>query len=172
TSSGVSSHCAPILCNVLADSIYILYKLSQLVRSLHPFQADSAMFDLELSTSLLFYTLLPLLFFFIFNLKSILTGLFPSKSSKLPRSYPIVGSFFAIYANRDRPIQWTSDVLLSSPTATFVLHRPLGRRQVFTANPSNLTGRLIPIFCAAAKYGTVLDLQVGVYVIQFDFFSY
>ncbi|XAR58614.1 hypothetical protein NMG60_11014085 [Bertholletia excelsa] len=182
------------------------------------------MFDLELSTSLLFYTLLPLLFFFIFNLKSIFTGLFPSKSSKLPRSYPIVGSFFAIYANRDRPIQWTSDVLLSSPTATFVLHRPLGRRQVFTANPSNvqhilkshfhvyqkgpisltvlqdllgdgifntngenwkfqrqvsshefntkslrhfvehvvdaeLTGRLIRIFCAAAKYGTVLDLQ-------------
>ncbi|XAR58612.1 hypothetical protein NMG60_11014083 [Bertholletia excelsa] len=182
------------------------------------------MLNLELSTSLLCYSLLPFLLVFILNLKSILTGLFPSKSSKLPRSYPIVGSFFAIHANRDRHIQWISNVLLSSPTATFVLHRPLGRRQVFTANPSNvhhilkshfhvyqkgpiflttlhdllgdgifntngenwkfqrqesihafntkslrhflehvvdteLTGRLIPIFCAAAKFGTVLDLQ-------------
>ncbi|XAR58611.1 hypothetical protein NMG60_11014082 [Bertholletia excelsa] len=95
------------------------------------------MFEFELSASLLFCTL-PLLFFFVVNLKSIFASLFSSKSSKIPRSYPIIGSFFDLYKNRDRHIQWTSDLVLSSPTATFILHRPLGRLNVFTANPANV----------------------------------
>ena len=31
--------------------------------------------------------------------------------------------FFAILANRDRQLQWFSEILLDSPSATFVLHR-------------------------------------------------
>ncbi|KAK4748117.1 hypothetical protein SAY87_014703 [Trapa incisa] len=54
----------------------------------------------------------------------------------LPRSYPVIGSYFAIYANRDRRVQWLADVIRSSPSATFILHRFLGQRQVFTANPA------------------------------------
>ncbi|PKI60051.1 hypothetical protein CRG98_019536 [Punica granatum] len=61
-----------------------------------------------------------------------------SGSSLLPRSYPIIGSYFAIYANRERRVQWLSDMIQSSPSATFVLHRFLGQRQVFTADPDNV----------------------------------
>ncbi|KAI7991490.1 Cytochrome P450 94A2 [Camellia lanceoleosa] len=102
------------------------------------------MLDLELSTSFLF-CILSLLFLFIINFsKSIFTTFFPSTStsskisSKIPRSYPLIGSFLAFYSNRQRVIQWTSDAVTSTPTSTFVLNRPLGRCQVITANPSNV----------------------------------
>ncbi|XP_058207359.1 cytochrome P450 94A2-like [Rhododendron vialii] len=102
------------------------------------------MLDLELSTTLLSF-LLPFLFLFIIKWSSIFTTLFPSKSplnstsDKTPASYPIVGSLFSIYANRKRNrLDWMSEILSSSPTSTFVLHRPLGRTQIFTANPSNV----------------------------------
>ncbi|KAL6978619.1 hypothetical protein U1Q18_052645 [Sarracenia purpurea var. burkii] len=93
------------------------------------------MFDLELPTAL-FYFLAS--FLFLFMVRSIFTGIFPSKSPNIPRSYPFVGSFFSFYANRERRIQWTSDLINTSPTSTFVLHGPLGERQVLTANPSNV----------------------------------
>ncbi|XP_059651086.1 cytochrome P450 94A2-like [Cornus florida] len=96
------------------------------------------MLNLEYSTSLLF-CLLPLLLFIFIKLSSIFANPSSSKySGKLPRSYPLIGSSFAILANRNRRIQWTSDILRDSPTSTFVLHRPFGYRQVFTANPSNV----------------------------------
>ncbi|KAI7991787.1 Cytochrome P450 94B1 [Camellia lanceoleosa] len=97
------------------------------------------MLDLELSTSFLF-CILSLLFLFIINSKSIFTTFFPStsKSSKIPRSYPFIGSFLAFHSNRQRVIQWTSDAVTSTPTSTFVLNRPLGRCQVITVNPSNV----------------------------------
>ncbi|KAL7198093.1 hypothetical protein ACSBR2_020584 [Camellia fascicularis] len=101
------------------------------------------MLDLELSTSFPF-CILSLLFLFIINSKSIFTTFFPSTSqsskisSKIPRSYPLIGSFLAFYSNRHRVIQWTSDAVTSTPTSTFVLNRPLGRCQVITANPSNV----------------------------------
>ncbi|KAJ9188023.1 hypothetical protein P3X46_003424 [Hevea brasiliensis] len=61
-----------------------------------------------------------------------------SISSHLPKSYPLIGSSFAIKANFDRRVQWTSDILQTIPSATFVLHRPLGLRQIFTGNPANV----------------------------------
>ncbi|XP_059625983.1 cytochrome P450 94A1-like [Cornus florida] len=94
------------------------------------------MLNLEFSTSLLFW-LLPLLLFFIKS-NSIFTNFCSSKSGKLPRSYPLIGSYLAFYANRKRHIQWTSDVVRDSPTSTFILDRPLGSRSVLTANPSNV----------------------------------
>ncbi|XP_059315263.1 cytochrome P450 94A2-like [Lycium ferocissimum] len=71
---------------------------------------------------------------------TIFTNLFPySKSTKIPRSYPIIGSYFSIKSNKDRRIQWTSEIVLSTlPSLTFTLHRPLGHRHIFTANPSNV----------------------------------
>ncbi|CAL5357414.1 unnamed protein product [Camellia sinensis] len=97
------------------------------------------MLDLELSISLLLCLFSLLFFFFIINSKSIFTSFCSSnKSAKSPRSYPLIGSFLSIYANRTRLIQWTSDIVTSTSTSTFVLHRPLGRRQVLTANPSNV----------------------------------
>ncbi|KAG5558110.1 hypothetical protein RHGRI_008131 [Rhododendron griersonianum] len=124
------------------------------------------MLDLELSTTLLSF-LLPFLFLFIIKWRSIFTALFPSKSphnstDKTPKSYPIIGSFFSIRANRSRNVEWTSELVTSSPTSTFVLRRPLGRRQIFTANPSNVQHILKSHFHVYPKstvsYSTLGDL--------------
>ncbi|CAK9143800.1 unnamed protein product [Ilex paraguariensis] len=96
------------------------------------------MVDLDLSISFLFCLLPLLLLLFFVNSKSLFTSFFSSNSTTLPKSYPVIGSYFAILANKDRGIQWITDVVTSTPTSTFVLHGPFGKRQVFTANPSNV----------------------------------
>ncbi|KGN44126.1 cytochrome P450 94A2 [Cucumis sativus] len=78
--------------------------------------------------------LLPLLFFAFIFTRTPNPHFTPP--IKLPKSYPIVGSFFALFANRHRRLQWLSDVLQISPAATFTLHRLFGQRQFFTANPA------------------------------------
>jgi len=60
----------------------------------------------------------------------------PSATVSPPRSYPIIGSFLAVLANQDRRLQWLSDILQVSSSATYVLHRSVGTRQVLTANPA------------------------------------
>ncbi|KAL3531255.1 hypothetical protein ACH5RR_010577 [Cinchona calisaya] len=94
------------------------------------------MLTLELSTSILF-CIIPLLCFFFVNFKTILTNLLTSKSGKFPRSYPLIGSYLSILENKERRIQWTSDLVRSSPNLTFTLHRP-GQSMVLTANPSTV----------------------------------
>ncbi|WCJ21662.1 Cytochrome P450 94A2 [Euphorbia peplus] len=59
-------------------------------------------------------------------------------SNRLPKSYPIIGSALAIKKHLHHRVQWTSDILQKLPSATFVLHRPLGHRQIFTGNPENV----------------------------------
>jgi cytochrome P450 len=59
----------------------------------------------------------------------------PSSIVSLPRSYPIIGSFLAELANRNRRLQWLSDILQISPSATYVHHHYFAKRQVFIANP-------------------------------------
>ncbi|GFY98853.1 cytochrome P450, family 94, subfamily B, polypeptide 3 [Actinidia rufa] len=93
------------------------------------------MLDLELSPTLL-SCLLSLLLLLLLNCKYIFKSISSlssssssSQSSKLPKSYPIIGSFLAIYANRNRSVQWTADLFRSSSSNTFVLRRPFGRRQ-------------------------------------------
>ncbi|PSS14568.1 Cytochrome P450 94A2 like [Actinidia chinensis var. chinensis] len=98
------------------------------------------MLDLELSPTLL-SCLLSLLLLLLLNCKYICKSISSlssssSQSSKLPKSYPIIGSFLAIYANRHRIVQWTADLFRSSSSDTFILRRPFGSRQVFTADPS------------------------------------
>ncbi|XP_027095390.2 cytochrome P450 94A2-like [Coffea arabica] len=96
------------------------------------------MSNFELSASLLL-CLIPLFcFFFVYFNKTFVRNLFASKSSKIPRSYPLIGSYFSILANKERRVQWTSDIVRSSPNFTFTLHRPLGHRLVLTANPSTV----------------------------------
>ncbi|XP_057964531.1 cytochrome P450 94A1-like [Malania oleifera] len=95
------------------------------------------MFDLQLSTTLLF-CLLPLIFFLFLNLTAIFRKKSPSVPGKLPRSYPLIGSSLAISANKDRLIQWVAEILMNSPSSTFVLKFSLGLHNILTANPSNV----------------------------------
>ncbi|XP_047329405.1 cytochrome P450 94A1-like [Impatiens glandulifera] len=97
------------------------------------------MFNLEVSTSLLL-CFLPALFLFVlvkFN-ALLFSSSSSSKNPKLPRSYPFIGSIFAINANSDRNTQWTSEMALASPSQTAVINRPVFRQFVFTANPANV----------------------------------
>ncbi|XP_038717923.1 cytochrome P450 94A1-like [Tripterygium wilfordii] len=75
---------------------------------------------------------LPLIFLILISKNS------KTQSSSLPNSYPLIGSFFSMLRNKERRIQWTSDILQESTSATFVLQRPLGQRQILTANPENV----------------------------------
>ncbi|KAI3773032.1 hypothetical protein L6452_04229 [Arctium lappa] len=92
------------------------------------------MADLHLSQSI-FILLLPFTIIFIF--KSIFSASFTKSSNNFPpKSYPFIGSLFSILRNRNRFIQWTSDVVNNTPTKTVILRRPLGALRVITANPA------------------------------------
>ncbi|KAK4789274.1 hypothetical protein SAY86_020593 [Trapa natans] len=91
---------------------------------------------MDLMASLILLLLATLFFIvFVFLASSQLSS---TSSGKFPRSYPIVGSYFALAANKRRLIQWTSDLVLRSPTVSYVFHRPLGGRQIFTGNPDTV----------------------------------
>ncbi|KAL8092608.1 cytochrome P450 94A1-like [Apium graveolens] len=94
--------------------------------------------DLELSTSLLYGLFTFITLYLIKNFTSIYKGLFPSKSSKLPRSFPIFGSYFTILKHIHHFANWSSDVVNSQPSNTVVFRRFLGQRQVITSNPANV----------------------------------
>ncbi|PKI36866.1 hypothetical protein CRG98_042815, partial [Punica granatum] len=90
---------------------------------------------MEFTASLLLLFLPPLLFLLL----AFLNGCQPSShSEKFPKIYPVIGSIFALVANKKRRIQWTSNLIQISPSATYVLHRPFGLRVVFTGNPANV----------------------------------
>ncbi|WOH01745.1 hypothetical protein DCAR_0521130 [Daucus carota subsp. sativus] len=92
----------------------------------------------DLSYSLLYCLITVLLFYLINNFTSIFKCLFPSEASKLPRSFPIIGSYFSIIKNIPQFSVWTANIVNSQPSSTFVLHRALGHRQVITSNPANV----------------------------------
>ena len=56
--------------------------------------------------------------------------------NSIPKSYPLVGSFIALFANQNRHLQWLSDILQASHSATYVLRRSYATRQFFTSNPT------------------------------------
>ncbi|KAF5200918.1 Cytochrome p450 [Thalictrum thalictroides] len=84
------------------------------------------------------FVLLCLLFFFSIIYLSTRSESSSLNNSKLPRSYPLIGSIFAVFANRNQRHQWLTEVIRNSPTGTFVLHRTFGQLQIFTANPANV----------------------------------
>ncbi|CAI9107682.1 OLC1v1007096C1 [Oldenlandia corymbosa var. corymbosa] len=103
--------------------------------------------DFEYSISLLF-CLIPFFCFFLLSLKTSFKNdkIFVSSNNKsklsttnkIPKAYPLVGSYFEIKANKHRRSQWTCEIVNSLPNLTFTLHRPLGHIQVYTANPANV----------------------------------
>ncbi|KAL8548050.1 hypothetical protein ACS0TY_007381 [Phlomoides rotata] len=87
------------------------------------------MVDLHFSILLVFFIIFPLVFFLFKNSKS---------PTNTPTSYPILGSIFTIWKNKERRIQWISDILTSTPNLTFTLRRPFGYHQIFTADAANV----------------------------------
>ncbi|XP_011028759.1 PREDICTED: cytochrome P450 94A1-like [Populus euphratica] len=89
--------------------------------------------ELLTSISLL---LLPIFFYLTKSSKSKASSIsYPNA----PKSYPLIGSSLAIFANRSRRIQWISDLIQNSPTATVVLHRFfLDDSHILTGNPANV----------------------------------
>ncbi|KAI3463956.1 hypothetical protein Pfo_020619 [Paulownia fortunei] len=96
------------------------------------------MVDFHFPTSVIFCIAVPLLFFILAKLKTIFKTLSASTPTKLPKSYPIFGSFFTILENRERYVQWTSEIVTSTPNLTFQLHRTFGRQLIVTANAANV----------------------------------
>lgn len=54
------------------------------------------------------------------------------------KSYTLIGDLPGFIKNRNRFIDWTTEILLSSPTYTTVLRRPGSTPTIMTANPSNV----------------------------------
>ncbi|KAK1399136.1 Fatty acid omega-hydroxylase [Heracleum sosnowskyi] len=94
--------------------------------------------DLHLSTSLLYCLVTLMTLYVVINFNSIFKGLFPSKESKLPRSFPIVGSYLSLIKNIHHFSDWSAKIVNSQPSSTFILHRALGHRMVITSNPANV----------------------------------
>ncbi|XP_021280624.1 cytochrome P450 94A2-like [Herrania umbratica] len=89
---------------------------------------------IQLLTSLFLFAL-PFLFLIITKSKKPST---PPSPSIFPKSYPIIGSYFAVKSNQSNRMQWITQILQSSPSATFTLHHLFGHRQILTANPANV----------------------------------
>ncbi|OWM73103.1 hypothetical protein CDL15_Pgr001217 [Punica granatum] len=67
-------------------------------------------------------------------------------NSGTPKSYPLIGSLLDFIKNRSRFIDWTTEILLATPTNTILLRRPGMDPMVITANPSNVKHILMTNF--------------------------
>ncbi|KAL2942300.1 Cytochrome P450 94A2 [Bienertia sinuspersici] len=61
-----------------------------------------------------------------------------SSHADLPKAYPIIGHLIAFYQKKENMLQWISNLMASSPSLTYVIHRPFGGKSIVTANPANL----------------------------------
>ncbi|MCL7052268.1 hypothetical protein MKW94_020809 [Papaver nudicaule] len=124
------------------------------------------MLALEFSLSSCLLIILPISILFIL----IATG--GKSSSKLPKSYPLVGSTFAILSNRNRNNQWIASVLSHCSTRTYVSSRGLlGPAQVWTANPENVKHILKTQFSIYPKGGistSILSDFLGTGIFNID----
>ncbi|KAF6149402.1 hypothetical protein GIB67_016940 [Kingdonia uniflora] len=80
--------------------------------------------------------LLIALFFITFSIYYF-SSLSKEHKNKGYTSYPLVGLLPDFVKNRNRILEWVTNILADSPTNTFVFKRP-GFRGVSTANPSNI----------------------------------
>ncbi|KAL8529625.1 hypothetical protein ACS0TY_006888 [Phlomoides rotata] len=92
--------------------------------------------DLHFSPQLIICIIVPLFLFILTKLKT--KPHLPSNPTNLPKSYPLIGSILPIFKNKHRFVQWTSEIVTTTPSLTFSLHLPFGDRNIFTANAANV----------------------------------
>lgn len=72
----------------------------------------------------------------------VLTGkslIYPRRRrNAIPRTYPVIGCLISFYTNRNRLLDWYTELLTESPSGTVVIQRLAARRTVVTANSSNV----------------------------------
>ncbi|KAI3742645.1 hypothetical protein L1987_60337 [Smallanthus sonchifolius] len=66
----------------------------------------------------------------------LLTFLFIFLKSFTTKSDPFTVNYLSLHTNRHRLIEWTSDVVNSSPTLTIAISRPFSLNRIITANPA------------------------------------
>ncbi|KAL6549298.1 hypothetical protein OROHE_008415 [Orobanche hederae] len=97
------------------------------------------MMDFLIRPSVVICIVIPLFLIILAKLKNMIKTLSsPNPTNKLPKSYPIIGSFFALSKNRERFVQWTSEIVTSTPNLTFHLQRTIGQKSIITANAANV----------------------------------
>ncbi|RZC92886.1 hypothetical protein C5167_007909 [Papaver somniferum] len=99
------------------------------------------------------YIFLPFFTFLLFFCKKSSS----SSISRLPKSYPLIGSSFALLANSERYNQWVAEVLNFCPTNTYVI-RNLGASIVTTAYPENVKHILKCHFSNYPKGGVMRNI--------------
>ncbi|KAG2273344.1 hypothetical protein Bca52824_067899 [Brassica carinata] len=77
--------------------------------------------------------LLPFLFLVVLMRKSLCLC-----NSIPPKTYPVIGCLLSFYTNRNRLLDWYTELLTESPSGTVIIKRLAARRTVVTANPSNV----------------------------------
>ncbi|KAG2273345.1 hypothetical protein Bca52824_067900 [Brassica carinata] len=60
------------------------------------------------------------------------------RNSITPKTYPVIGCLLSFYTNRNRLLDWYTELLTESPSGTVIINRLAARRTVVTANPSNV----------------------------------
>ncbi|KAI3864520.1 hypothetical protein MKW92_040091 [Papaver armeniacum] len=119
------------------------------------------MLELGFSISwLILVLILPISIIWIISIRNL--------STKFPKSYPLVGSTFAIYSNRNRMNQWMAEILTHCATRTFIIRGFIGPARVWTANPENVKHILQTQFPVYPKgellNGTLFDfLGTGIF---------
>ncbi|CAL9219293.1 unnamed protein product [Arabidopsis halleri] len=64
--------------------------------------------------------------------------IYPWRRNSIPTAYPVIGCLISFYTNRNRLLDWYTELLTESPSWTVVIRRLAARRTVVTANPSNV----------------------------------
>ncbi|CAK8543266.1 unnamed protein product [Lathyrus sativus] len=99
------------------------------------------MFQLEVLLLLVLLLILPIVLFLTKPNKKQKPLSSPSTNNNnitIPKSYPLIGSYLSFRKNLHRRIQWLTDIVQISPSATFQLDGTLGKRQIITGNPSTV----------------------------------
>ncbi|XP_074317915.1 cytochrome P450 94A1-like [Silene latifolia] len=91
----------------------------------------------ELTNILTFSSFFILSIFLFFYFPKIFD--FKTKQLNLIKPYPVIGHLFAFSHHKgDTLFQWFCGLIISSPSSTFVIHRPFGEQVVMTGNPANV----------------------------------